>query len=227
IKGLVLPYLAAMVNVLIVHDIHLMCNIICSVLEDEPDITIVGCATGVEAALQLAQSEQIDVILISTRLPDQGALRLTQQITQTVPFVNVLVLGLSDCVEDVLQYVEAGAIGYVLKNDSVDDLLEIIRLAHCGKAQVSPEIAAALMSRVSELAQKFSTLNPNLLNTEQLTPREFEILELLGQNLTNQQISERLTIEVGTVKNHVHNILNKLDVNSRQEAALYLAILKK
>lgn len=216
-----------MINCLIVHDIHLICNIISSVLEDEPDICVAGCATGLEEAFEKACSEQIDVVLISTRLPDQGALKLTEKITQTVPFVHVLALGLSERKEDVLQYVEAGAVGYVLKNDSVEDMLAAIRLAHSGQAQVSPEIAVALMSRVSELAQKFSNINPGILDSVNLTPRELEILELLGQNLTNHEISERLSIEIGTVKNHVHNILNKLDVRSREEAALYLAVVKK
>ena len=216
-----------MINVLIVHEIHLMCNIIASALEGEADITIAGCAIGVEEALAIALNEQIDVVLISTHLPNRGALRLTQQITQTVSFVNVLVLGLSERREDILQYIEAGANGYVLKNDSVDDLLSAIRSTHTGKAQVSPEIAAALMNRVSELAQKISGLNPDLLNTEQLTPREIEILELLGQNMTNQQISKQLMIQIGTVKNHVHNILNKLNVSSRQEATLFLAVIQK
>ena len=216
-----------MINVLVVHDTYLMCNMIASALEGEVDINIAGCVTGVEEALEKAQNEQIDVVLISTRLPDQGALRLTQQITQSVSCVNVLVLGLSEHREDVLKYIEAGAKGYVLKNDSVEDLLVTIRSAYTGKAKVSPEIAAALMNRVSELAQRFSNLNPDLHSTGQLTARELEILELVGQNFTNQQIANQLIIEIGTVKNHVHNILNKLNVSSRQEAALYLAVIKK
>jgi two-component system nitrate/nitrite response regulator NarL len=217
----------AMINVLVVQETRLMGNIIASVLDDEADIAVVGTVTDVDEAFEKARSDQVDVVVISTRLSDQGALRLTQRLAQDVPFISVLALGLSERKEDVLQYVEAGAIGYVLKNDSVEDLLAAIRSAHSGKARISPEIAAALMSRVSELAQKFSNLNPAVIDSGQLTPREMEILELLGQNLSNPQIAERLTIETGTVKNHVHNILNKLNVSTRRQAAQYLAVIKK
>jgi two-component system nitrate/nitrite response regulator NarL len=216
-----------MINVLVVQETRLMGDIIASVLDDEADIAVIGAVTDVREAFEKAQSDQVDVVVISTRLPEQGALRLTQRLAQEVPLVSVLALGLSERKEDVLQYVEAGAIGYVLKNDSVEDLLAAIRSAHSGKARVSPEIAAALMSRVSELAQKFSTLDPAVIDSGQLTPREMEILELLGQNLSNPQIAERLTIETGTVKNHVHNILNKLNVSTRRQAAQYLAVIKK
>jgi two-component system nitrate/nitrite response regulator NarL len=216
-----------MIRVLIVNEIQLMCNIIASVLGDEPDIEVAGCVTTVEAALDRAQKEDVDVVLISTRLPEQGALHLTRSLTASVPVVNVLVLGLTERINEVLQYVEAGAIGYVLKNDSVDDLLTAIRAADKGKAKVSPEIAAALMQRLTELSQQFASLRPNPIENANLTPREFEILELLGQNLSNQEIADRLYIEIGTVKNHVHNLLNKLEVSSREEAATYLAFIKK
>ena len=216
-----------MIRVLLVNEIRLMCNIVAAALEDETDIDVVGCVTTIDQALNRAEEESIDVVLISTRLPDDGALRLTTALSQKVPFVDVLVLGLSEKKEEVLPYVEAGAVGYVLKNDSVEDMLTAIRSAHKGKAQISPEIAAALMERVSELAQKFSSINSNVLESANLTPRELEILELIGQDMSNQEIADHLVIEVGTVKNHVHSILNKLDVANREEAATYLAIIKR
>jgi DNA-binding NarL/FixJ family response regulator len=124
-----------------------------------------------------------------------------------------------------MQYVEAGASGYVLKDDTVAERLRHIRAAHAGKARVSPEIAAALMSRVAELAQlvKESSINADLGD---LTPRELEVLTLFGQDLTNQEIAERLVIELGTVKNHVHSILQKLNVASRHEAIGYLVLVE-
>jgi len=148
-------------------------------------------------------------------------------IAEADPSVKVLVLGLGESKERVLRYVEAGADGYVLKNDSVDDLLRHIRAAQRGKALVSPKIAAALMSRVTELAQLFAEIESGISESADLTPREREILELIGQGLTNQEIADRLVIEVGTVKNHVHSILQKLDVSSRQDAASYLALIRE
>jgi DNA-binding NarL/FixJ family response regulator len=215
-----------MIHVLLVNEIRLMCNVITAALEDEPDIKVVGCATSVDEALEKLAREEIDVVLISTRLPERGALHLTQTITDTQPSTNVLVLGVTDHKERVLQFVEAGAIGYVLKDDSIDDLIAAIQAAQQGKALVSPKIAGALMERVSELAGMFADLETGVIETAGLTPRELEVLELLGQNMTNEEIAETLVIEVGTVKNHVHSILNKLNVNSRQEAATYLALIK-
>jgi two-component system NarL family response regulator len=199
--------------------------VIASVLEDESDIEVVGRAAPVDEALALAKES--DVVLVSTRLPDNGALKLTSAIAEADPSVKVLVLGLGESKERVLRYVEAGADGYVLKNDSVDDLLRHIRAAQRGKALVSPKIAAALMSRVTELAQLFAEIESGISESADLTPREREILELIGQGLTNQEIADRLVIEVGTVKNHVHSILQKLDVSSRQDAASYLALIRE
>ena len=214
-----------MIRVLLVNEMRLVSNVIASVLEDEPDIKVVGRAASVDEALALATES--DVVLVSTRLPHSGALKLTSAIAEADPSVKVLVLGLGESKERVLRYVEAGADGYVLKNDSVDDLLRHIRAAQRGKALVSPKIAAALMSRVTELAQLFAEIESGLSESADLTPREREILELIGQGLTNQQIADRLIIEVGTVKNHVHSILQKLDVSSREDAASYLALIRE
>lgn len=163
--------------------------------------------------------------MVSTRLPDRGALRLTEAVTETNPTMAVLVLGVTEKKERVLQYVEAGAVGYIVRDDTVEDMLAAIRAAQKGNALVSPEIASALMERVSELAGMFADLETGVIESADLTSREVEVLELLGQNLTNQEIAERLVIEVGTVKNHVHSILNKLDVSTRDEAATYLALI--
>jgi DNA-binding NarL/FixJ family response regulator len=137
-----------------------------------------------------------------------------------------LAFGLAESKPRVLEYVEAGADGYVARDDSVEDLLRRIRAAHRDKAVVAPEIAAALMSRVSKYAQLFSEVQSGLHDDADLTPREREILELIGEGLTNQEIADRLVIEVGTVKNHVHSILQKLDVSSREDAAAYLAFIE-
>ncbi|MFN2160393.1 MAG: LuxR C-terminal-related transcriptional regulator [Anaerolineales bacterium] len=214
-----------MIHILLVNEIRFMSNVIASALEDEPDIKVVGSATSVEEALEVIALEHVDLLLVSTRLPDQGALRLTEAVTEKTLTTDVLVLGVTEKKERVLQYVEAGAIGYVLKDDTVEDMLETIRAAQEGKAFISPKIASALMERVSELAGMFAALETGIIEQADLTSREIEVLELLGQNFTNQEIAERLVIEVGTVKNHVHSILNKLNVNTRDEAAAYLALI--
>src|SRR5512134_856893 len=215
------------IHLMLVNETHLMGNVIAAALEDEPDINVVACVTNPEEALQIVRDREVDVALVSTRLPDQGALKLTTAITELKPSTKVLALGLTEEKKRILRYVEAGAAGYVLKDDSLEDLIEIVRATQEGRVFVSPEIAAAMMERLSDLAQMFAGVENNITDTTALTSREMEVLELISKGYTNQQIAQNLVIEVGTVKNHVHNILEKLNVSSRSEAAAYLAFINR
>ena len=215
------------IKLLLVNETRLIGNVITVALEDEPDITVVASVTSMDEALQVIQEKEVDIALVSTRLPDQGALKLTRAIVELAPSTKVLALGLTEEKERVLRYVEAGATGYILKDDSLEDLIETVRDAREGKVFLSPHIAAAMMERLSNLAHMFSDIENNVSDTTGLTSREIEVLELISKDLTNQQIAEHLVIEVGTVKNHVHSILEKLNVSSRKEAATYLAFIRK
>lgn len=215
------------INLLLVNETRLMGNVITAALEGEPDINVVACTTNIDEAMQIVREQNVDVALVSTRLPDQGALKLTSSITEFKPSTKVLALGLTEEKQHVLRYVEAGATGYILKDDSLEGMIETIRAAQDGKVFVSPQIAAAIMERLATLARLFSDVESSITDTTELTARELEVLKLVGEGQTNQQIAEHLVIEVGTVKNHVHNILDKLHVSSRGEAAAYLAFIKK
>jgi DNA-binding NarL/FixJ family response regulator len=204
-----------------------MGNVIVAALEDEPDIDVAACVTTYDEAVQLVQEKDIDVALVSTRLPENGGLRLTSAIAELSPSTKVLALGLTEEKKRVLRYVEAGASGYILKDDSLEDLIDIVRATQEGKVFVSPQIAAAMMKRLTDLAQMFAGVENNLNDATTLTTREMEVLELISKGYTNQQIAQNLVIEVGTVKNHVHNILEKLNVRSRGEAAAYLAFINR
>jgi two-component system, NarL family, nitrate/nitrite response regulator NarL len=215
-----------MIRVLLVNEIPLTCNAIASVLGEEADMTVVGCAHSPQEALVLGA--ECDVALVSTDLGRARALELVYALRETAPGAQVLVLGLTESREQVLQFVQAGAVGYVLAEDSVEDMIERVRSACQGQALVSPKIAGALMRRLSELARQATppalAMGTNGAGGQELTPRELEILHLIAEGMSNRQIAEELVIEVGTVKNHVHNILQKLDVSSREDAAAYLAL---
>ncbi|MCL7453222.1 MAG: response regulator transcription factor [Anaerolineae bacterium] len=212
-----------MIRVLIVTEVQFVGHATAAVVGGEPDMEVVGCVSDAREAFRLAADS--DVVLISPRLPADGALELTRRIAEAYPDVKILALGLTESRAWVLEYVEAGADGYIARDDSVDDLLRRLRAAARDRAVVSPEIAAALMSRVSRYAQLFDEVEAGQHQGSTLTPREREILELIGEGLTNQEIADRLVIEVGTVKNHVHSILQKLGVTSREDAAAYLAFM--
>jgi two-component system nitrate/nitrite response regulator NarL len=215
------------INLLLVNETRLMGNVIAAALEGESDINVVGCVISMDDAMKIVREKEVDVALVSTRLPDLGALKLTNAITELKPSTKVLALGLTEEKQNVLRYVEAGATGYVLKDDSLEDLIETVRAAQDGKVFVSPQIAAAIMERLSGLARIFSDVENNITNATDLTSRELEVLKLISEGRTNQQIAENLVIEIGTVKNHVHNILDKLHVSSRRDSAAYLALIKK
>jgi DNA-binding NarL/FixJ family response regulator len=216
-----------LIRVFVVHEFRLMCNIICAALNDEPPIQIVGFDTTFEQALAHIPGEAIDVVLLSSRLPGHGTLKLTKALTQIAPSVKILVLGIAETKEKVLRYIESGATGYVHRDNSVEDLVAAIGAAYNGRAFISPEIAAALIERISNLARRFSRVGSTLPDTIKLTTRQLEILELLEQNLSNKEIADRLVIEVGTVKNHIHHILSKLGVTNREDAASLLALLRE
>ena len=213
-----------MIRVLLVNDITLVSNLIAALLEGIDDIAAVGSVTTVEEALDRIRDG--DVVLVSAHLPDEGALRLTRAVDQSAPGVKVLVLGLTENRDQVLKYVEAGAAGYVLKDDSADDLVTRIRAASNGEALISPEVTAAVLSRLAELATRFAEVEAGLVSAEPLTAREQEVLSLIARGLTNQAIADHLVVEVGTVKNHVHSILQKLNVSSRRDAAAYAETLR-
>jgi two-component system NarL family response regulator len=216
-----------MINVLLVHEMPLMSNVIASALEDEREIQVVGSARNVEEALLKIQQDDIDVTLISSRLPDQGSLRLINAVKAQNPSVDLIVIGVTETRERVLRYVEAGASGYVAKDGTIEEMISAIQLAQQEKAIMPPRITAAMMDRLSEYAEIFSDLEISVVERAGLTNREMEVLELLGKNMSNYEIAEALVIEVGTVKNHVHSILDKLKVTSRHEAATYLALIRR
>jgi DNA-binding NarL/FixJ family response regulator len=209
-----------MIGVLIVNKSRLICSVISTVLKDEPDIYVVGVANNVAEALNLIRTSNCDVALVSTNLPNEGALEFLRAVKANTS-IKVLVIGLAELEEVILRYIEAGAAGYVLREDSVDDLLKNIRAVHSGEALASPEITAALMAHITELSELRPPSEYDTQELADITPRESEVLDLIAEGLSNQEIADRLVIELGTVKNHVHSILQKLDVGSRQDAAMY------
>ena len=214
-------------KVLIVIESRFMGDIFTEVLEEEPDIDVVGCATNMESALKIVREKEVDVALVSIQLPDQSALELTRALADTAPTIKVLALGLSDNKHHVLKFVEAGAAGYILQDSSINDLIEAIRLAQRGEARVSTKVAAAILERLSMMTKVFSRVDNSILEDNRLTQRELEVLGFISQGFSNQQIASQLVVEVGTVKNHVHSIIKKLNVSNREEAATYLAFMKR
>ncbi len=203
----------------------MVCEVIGSALEGESDIRVVAMTTTEDEAWDALQQHEVHIALVSTTLPDNGALNIVNSVREAELDVKLLVMGVPDKEAIIMAYINAGAFGYVLSEDPPQALLADLRAAYNDKALVTPEVAAHLIARIAELTEKLAQVGLDPTDYEELTPREQEILDLIADGKTNQQIADELTIEVGTVKNHVHSILDKLNVNSRKDAALYLSLI--
>lgn len=213
------------IKVLILHETELVLNMLDSILTDEPDLEIVGQFQTLEDARE--HPTPFDVALVSVSLPANGAQTFLDQLQENHPEAHAIVIGMTESKTQILKYIESGADGYVLKEHDVDDLMERIRITAQDKGVVSRRVARAMMDRLSRLSELFSEVEDAVGTPADLTPREEEVLDLIGEGLTNQEIAEELHIQLGTVKNHVHSILVKLDVDDREQAAAYLALQER
>jgi DNA-binding NarL/FixJ family response regulator len=178
----------------------------------DPDLEVVGEAENGRMALEMARALQPDVVLMDLIMPEMTGVEATAAIRQELPDTEVIAV--TSVLEDnsVIGAIRAGAIGYLLKDVEADELVRAIKAAGAGQVQLSPKAAARLMKEVRA---------PE--NPEPLTERETEVLRLLAQGFSNKEIAQQLVIGEKTVKTHVSNILSKLNVVSRTQAALYAA----
>ncbi|OLT30634.1 DNA-binding response regulator [Nocardiopsis sp. CNR-923] len=211
---------SAPIRVLVVDDHALFRRGLVSVLDVELDIDVVSEAGDGEEAVHLAAQHHPDVILMDVRMPQVGGIDACSRIREALPRVKFIMLTMSDEEVDLFDALKAGATGYLLKEIGVTDIAGAVRAIAAGRSFVNPVMATKLIGEFAELAKQESTprSTPPL---PQLTPRETEVLKLLARSLNNREIGTRLFITENTVKNHVRNILEKLQVHSRTEAAIY------
>lgn len=205
------------INVLIVNQAALICNLLSVVLNQEKGINVVGATTAPDEALKLA--DKCDIMLVDAELPKDGALTLSLEVGRKRPHTYVLITGIEKAPKTILKYMEAGASGYILKEFSLEMLVEQIHNLPEGRAFADPEMVSELIGRLSELSDLCSDEDDLQKGLDTLSPRENEVLDLLSEGKSNAEIGSCLHIEVGTVKNHVHSILKKLGVSNRQQAA--------
>jgi DNA-binding NarL/FixJ family response regulator len=205
-----------MIRALLVADIRLYREGLAEILSRTRLLEVVGTASSLEEAFTVARDSRPDVVLIDTAMP--GSLTAIGIIVSATPGVNVVALGVPDNEADVITCAEAGVSGYVFRDSSLKDLIEAVKAVVRGELRCSPQMARSLLRHVKALAAARSGEVP----CPHLTRREIEIAELLDHGLSNKEIASRLCIEVSTVKNHVHSILEKLNASRRGEAAAKL-----
>jgi NarL family two-component system response regulator LiaR len=185
-----------------------------NLLETETDFQLVGEAASGSEAIDAIKELQPDIVLMDLVMPGMDGIEATRQIKASQNNIQILVLTSFTTDDKVFPAIKAGALGYLIKDTAPDDLLRAIRQVHRGQPTLHPMIAQRLLAEISSPPQQSPVQEP-------LTAREVDVLRLIARGLTNQEIAEDLVISVATVYTHVSNILAKLHLASRTQAALY------
>jgi len=204
-------------RVLVVDDQELFRRGIVMLLESDAGIEVVGEAGDGVQAIDLAVSTAPDVVLLDVRMPKRSGIEACTAIKEAVPTTKILMLTMSDEEADLYEAVKSGASGYLLKDSSLDEVANAVRVVAEGQSLISPSMAVKLIDEFKQMAKAEREHVPGL----RLTERELEVLRLVARGLNNREISQQLFISENTVKNHVRNILEKLQLHSRMEAVMY------
>ena len=204
-------------RVLVVDDQELFRRGLTMLLGVEDGIQVVGEAGDGLRGAELAISTAPDVVLLDVRMPKQSGIDACVKIKEALPSTKIIMLTMSDEEADLYEAVKSGASGYLLKDSSIDEVAQAIRVVADGQSLISPSMAIKLLDEFKQMSRTDRQQVPS----PRLTDRELEVLKLVAQGLNNREIAKRLFISENTVKNHVRNILEKLHLHSRMEAVMY------
>jgi DNA-binding NarL/FixJ family response regulator len=208
---------AAGVRVLLVDDHDLFRTGLRTLLEEQ-GVEVVAEAPNGDEAVRLVQEHAPDVVLMDLEMPGKGGIEATREIAASAPLTRVVVLTISDQDADVMDAVVAGACGYLLKDASIQELLRGISAARMGESLISPAIAAKVLQRLRASSPDREAAETLLAR---LSDRELQVLKLIANGKDNAEIAGELFISAKTVKNHISNILLKLSIENRIQAAVY------
>jgi two-component system NarL family response regulator len=207
------------IRVLVVDDHALFRRGLQMVLEQEDDIEVVGEAGDGAEAVERAADAMPDIVLMDVRMPKRGGIDACTAIKDAVPSAKIIMLTISDEEADLYDAIKAGASGYLLKEISIEEVAAAIRAVNEGQSLISPSMASKLLTEFASMIKR--TDDRQQVPTPRLTDREMEVLKLVAKGLNNRDIAKQLFISENTVKNHIRNILEKLQLHSRMEAVVY------
>ena len=190
------------------------------VVSQDDDIEIVGEAGDGKEAVDRTVELLPDVVLMDVRMPHTSGIEACQRIKSQVPSTKIIMLTMSDEESDLYEAVKAGANGYLLKDVPGEEIADGVRAVHNGDSLISPSMASKLLAEFALMSRRQGE-RPSAVGAPRLTERELEVLRLVARGLANKEIAHDLFISENTVKNHVRNILEKLQLHSRMEAAMY------
>jgi NarL family two-component system response regulator LiaR len=207
--------MAEKISVLLVDDHSVVRQGVRAFLITQPDLTVVGEAASGEEAVKLAEQTVPDVILMDLIMPNMDGVEATRRVKQVSPRSQIVVLTSYHEDEHIFPALKAGALSYILKDVSALELADVVRKAAVGEAVLHPRVAARVIKELQ--GRREETLNP----FTELTERELEVLKLIADGMSNAEIAAKLVLSEKTVKGHVSNILSKLQLADRTQAAVY------
>ena len=190
------------------------------VLEEEPDIELVGQASDGAEAVEKAAESLPDVVLMDIRMPRSSGIEACRAMKEAAPSAKIVILTISDEEEDLFEAIRAGASGYLLKDIPLDEVADAVRAVHGGQSLINPSMAGKLLTEFATLAKRDDEERAQEVPAPRLTEREMQVLKLVARGMNNRDIAKELFISENTVKNHVRNILEKLQIHSRMEAVM-------
>jgi DNA-binding NarL/FixJ family response regulator len=190
------------------------------VVSQDHDIEIVGEAGDGKEAVDRTVELLPDVVLMDVRMPHTSGIQACQTIKALVPSTKIIMLTMSDEESDLYEAVKAGANGYLLKDVPGEEIADGVRAVYNGDSLISPSMASKLLAEFAQMSKRQGE-RPSGVGAPRLTDRELEVLRLVARGMANKEIAHQLFISENTVKNHVRNILEKLQLHSRMEAAMY------
>ncbi|MPZ94356.1 MAG: response regulator [Propionibacteriales bacterium] len=204
-------------RVVVVDDQELFRRGLIMLLNTEDDIEVIGEAHDGVSATDLVAKKVPDIVLMDVRMPKRSGIEACLSIKDVAPSAKIIMLTVSDEEADLYEAVKNGASGYLLKDSSIEQVAQAVRVVADGQSLISPSMATKLLD---EFKQMSTARRPDVM-TPRLTDRELEVLRLVARGLNNREIAKELFISENTVKNHVRNILEKLQLHSRMEAVMY------
>jgi DNA-binding NarL/FixJ family response regulator len=190
------------------------------VLDSEPDIELVGQASDGAEAVEKAAESLPDVVLMDIRMPRSSGIEACRAMKEAAPSAKIVILTISDEEEDLFEAIRAGASGYLLKDIPLDEVAGAVRAVYGGQSLINPSMAGKLLTEFATLAKRDDEERAQELPAPRLTEREMQVLKLVARGMNNRDIAKELFISENTVKNHVRNILEKLQIHSRMEAVM-------
>ena len=217
-----MPQPAEQIRILAVDDTALFRTSITELIDKQDGLTVVGEAENGLEAVEKANALKPDLVIMDIEMPVMDGVEATRLIREQLPGVRVVMLTVSESDEHLFDAIRFGAQGYLLKDLRPAELFDLIRAVMRDEAALSPAIAGRLLGQIRDGAMAAPHMPDAQPETPALTPRELEVLRLVADGLSNKEIATTLFITEGTVKNHVHNALEKLQLENRTQAAAYI-----